>query len=97
LNRTQKNVTKFRYSLSNENLPHIYPSQNVIVTIVSSGLGQQHAARSEYITLAYKLYFESIKEKRYILDLGVDGILVGGGFFNIAARLYFIEAEFSSL
>jgi hypothetical protein len=74
-----QNVTKFRYSLSDENLPYIYPSQNVNVTIVLSGIGQ-NVARSEDITLAYKLFFGSIKEKIYILDLGVDGVLVGGAF-----------------
>ena len=72
-------TVKFLYSLSDENLPHIYPLQNVIVTIVPSGI-RQNVASSEYITLAYKLYFESIKVKKYFLDLGVDGVLVGGVF-----------------
>jgi hypothetical protein len=72
------------------------PFKNAIVTIVPSGIGQK-VARSEDITLAYKLFVESIKEKRYFLDLSVDGGLVGGGFFNIVARLYFMGVEFNSL
>jgi hypothetical protein len=79
LEQNTKSVTKFRYSLSNENLPHICPSQNVICTIVPSGIGQ-NVARSEDVTLVYKLYFESIKEKIYFLNLSVVGGLVGGGF-----------------
>ena len=60
-----------------------------------SGIGQ-NVARSGDIALAYKLYFESIKEKIYFLDLGVDGGLLGGGFFTVVIRLQFIGAEFNS-
>jgi hypothetical protein len=74
-----KIVTQFRYSLSDENLPYIYPLHNVIFTIVPSGIGQ-NVTRSEDITLAYKFFFESIKKKKYFLDLSVDGYLMEGAF-----------------
>jgi hypothetical protein len=58
-----KYVTKFRYSLSDENLPLIYPSQNVIVTIVPSGIGQ-NVACSEDIILAYRVFL--ILKRKFI-------------------------------
>ena len=79
-------TVKFLYSLSDENLPHIYPLQNVIVTIVPSGI-RQNVASSEYITLAYKLYFESIKEKKYFFRSRRRWGPGGRGFFSIVTRL----------
>jgi len=61
--------------------------------IVPSGIGQ-NVARSEDITLAYKLFFLKVFKRIFFLDLSVDGGLMEWDFFNIVTSLYFIEAEF---